>query len=380
MYQSKSHRPTWAEINIDAIRSNLKLIMSKCSPEIQIVGVVKADAYGHGAIMIAQELTRLGVQYLGVATLDEGIELRTNGITIPIILFGPVEVQEFSKLMEFNIYPTVVNLSYAKDLAEAYRYRGIFPKVHIEIDTGMGRLGIPYERALLEIEQISSIPGMIIDGIFTHFPAADTDIEFSKEQLEKFKNLISEVKRLDIKVKHFHIANSAAIFSLEESTKTPFTMIRPGLAMYGYSSNPIPSLRNSMTLKTKVISIREMKKGESVSYLRTYRIKNEREFIAVLPVGYADGIPTLYSNRGYVVIKNKKFPVVGRVCMDYTMVSLGENTSNIEIGDEVIIFGNGGISVEEFGKICSLIPYEVTCGVSKRVPRTYIRQEDRVDF
>lgn len=377
MYSSKSHRPTYAEINIDAIRHNLKVILSRCDPEIHIVGIVKADAYGHGAVMIAQELTKLGVQYLGVSNLDEGIELRTSGITAPIILLGPAEPHEFSKLMEFNIYPTIISFAYAKEIAEAYRYRGIFPKVHIEVDTGMGRLGIPFDKALIEIEQISNIHGIIIDGVFSHFPSADVDIEFSNFQIERFKTLVEEIKKLDIKVRHFHIANSAAVFNLEASCKSPFTMIRPGLAIYGYSSKPNPELQNSMTLKTKIMAIREMKKGETVSYLRTYEIKEEKEYIGVLPIGYADGVPTLYSNKGYVTVRGRRFPVVGRVCMDYTMISFGKSLLDIEVGDEVIIFGNGGVSVEEFGRICSLIPYEVTCGVSKRVPRTYIRKEDR---
>ncbi len=377
MYPSKSHRPTWAEINIDAIRSNVKKIMEKCDPETQIMGIVKADAYGHGAVQISQELTRLGINYLGVATLDEGIELRTNGITTPIVLFGPVESNEFSKLMEFNVYPVVTSYAYAKELAENYRYRGLFPKLHIEIDTGMGRLGIPLESALLEIEQISNINGVIIDGIFTHFPSADSDLEFSNYQLKTFLSIIEEIKRLDIKVKFFHIANSAGIFNINGTTKTPFNMVRPGLSIYGYSTTKNEELINSMKLKTKIIEIRKMKKDETVSYLRTYKIQKEKEYIAVLPVGYADGIPTLYSNKGYVVINNKTYPSVGRICMDYMMVSLGESPENINIGTEVTIWGDPLITVEKFAKICSMIPYEVTCGLSKRVPRTYIRQEDR---
>ncbi|MCX7820352.1 MAG: alanine racemase, partial [Brevinematales bacterium] len=305
------------------------------------------------------------------------IELRTNGITIPILVFGPVEPNEFSKLMEFNIYPVVSSYTYAKDLAENYRYRGLFPKVHIEIDTGMGRLGIPLDNALLEIEQISNISGMIIDGIFTHFPSADSDPEFSNFQLKSFINIIEETKRLDIKIKNFHIANSAGIFNIEGVAKQPFNMVRPGLAIYGYSTNKNSELINSMQLKTKIIEIRKMKKDETVSYLRTYKIQKEKEYIAVLPLGYADGIPTTYSNKGYVTIRNKAYPVVGRVCMDYMMVSLGESPEDIKIGEEVVVFGNDFMSVEKFAKICSLIPYEVTCNVSKRVPRVYIRQEDR---
>jgi alanine racemase len=377
MYLYKSHRPTWAEIDMDAIKNNYLELKKQCPESTIFMGVVKADAYGHGAVTVSQELLRLGVEYLAVSNIDEGIELRSSGISLPVLLFGPVETVEFGKLIEFNIYPTVISIEYAKELSEAYRYRGIYPKVHIKIDTGMGRIGIPVEKALMGIEQISKMEGIIVDGVYTHFPSADDDIEFSHHQLKLFIDLISELKKLDIKIRHFHIANSAAIFNIPMSTQPPLTMVRPGLALYGYSSKPRENLQNSMTLKTKIVSISCLKKGDTVSYLRTYEVTKEREFIAVLPAGYADGIPTLYSNKGNVYIKGKPYPVVGRVCMDYMMVSLGESPGDIMIGDEAIIFGNGSISVEKFGTFCRRVPYEVTCDISKRVPRIYLRKEDK---
>jgi len=178
MYQYKSHRPTWAEIDMDALKSNYHEIKKRCPDSTLLMAVVKADAYGHGAVMVSQELLRLGVEYLAVSSIDEAIELRTSGISLPVLLLGPVEPVEFGKLIEFNIYPTVISIEYAKELSEAYRYRGIYPKVHIKIDTGMGRLGIPVDKALIGIEQISKMEGIIVDGIFTHFPSADTDISF----------------------------------------------------------------------------------------------------------------------------------------------------------------------------------------------------------
>jgi len=380
MYMYKSHRPTWAEIDMDAIKSNFLSIRKLCPESVALMAVVKADAYGHGAVAISQELVKLGTEYLAVSNIDEAMELRSSGISLPVLILGPVEPMEFGKLIEFNIYPTVISMDYAKELSEAYRYRGIYPKVHIKIDTGMGRLGIPIERAFIEIEQISNMEGIIIDGIFTHFPSADEDIEFSNEQIKLFIDLIKELKRIDIKIKHFHIANSAAIFNIPASRETPFTMVRPGLALYGYSTKPNPELINSMALKTRIVSINCLKKGDTVSYLRTYQIKNEREYIAVLPIGYADGIPTLYSNKGKVFIKEKAYPVVGRICMDYTMVSLGTSPPDITIGEEVTLFGNNKLKVEDFGKICHKIPYEVTCDISKRVPRIYLRKEDKRQF
>ncbi len=377
MYLYKSHRPTWAEIDMDAIKYNFQVIKNKCNDQIQLMGVVKADAYGHGAVSISQELLKLGVEYLAVSNIDEAMELRSSGISSPILLLGPVEPAEFGKLIEFNIYPTVISVEYARELSDAYRYRGIYPKVHIKIDTGMGRIGIPYEKALLDIEQISKMEGIIVDGIYSHFPSADTDPEFSAFQIEKIKELAHELKKYEIKVRHFHIANSAAIFNIPETTKSPFTMVRTGLALYGYTSNKEVHLLNSMTLKTKILVINKLKKGDTVSYLRTYKIQKDEEYIAVLPIGYADGIPTTYSNKGKVYIKNAYYPVAGRICMDYTMISLGSNPNGIVVGDEAVIFGNDKIRVEEFAKMCNKIPYEVTCDISKRVPRIYLRKEDK---
>jgi alanine racemase len=241
----------------------------------------------------------------------------------------------------------------------------------------MGRLGIPYENALMDIEQIAKMEGIIIDGIYTHFPAAEEDIDFSKEQINRFKVLITELKKIDIKIKYFHAANSAAVFNLDDSINPPFNMVRVGLALYGYSMKPNGKIKNSLSLKTKIIVINKLKKGSTVSYQRLYKIEKENEYIAVLPVGYADGIPTIYSNKGKVVIKDVVYPIAGKICMDYMMVSLGDNSNNVQAGDEVTLFGNDKISVENFAKACQKIPYEVTCDISKRVPRVYLRKEDK---
>ncbi len=377
MFLHKSHRPTWAEIDTDAIKENYRVILSKCGTGNQIMAVVKADAYGHGAVAVSQELLKMGVQYLAVSNIDEAMELRSNGIASPVLLLGPVESSEFSKLMEFNIYPTVINMDYARELSEAYRYRGIYPKVHVEVDTGMGRMGIPVDHALSEIDQITKMEGIIIDGVYTHFPSADKDPEFTRFQVRKFNKLVNELKKMDFKIKNFHCANSAALFNCPESLKSPSTMCRPGLALYGYSTDHNPQLRNSMSLKTKVMAVNVMKKGDTVSYLRAYEIQKDRESIAVLPVGYADGVPTVYSNKGKILIRGNSYPVVGRVCMDYLMVSLGDNRHGVTVGDEATVFGSEKVGVEHFGKICNKIPYEVTCDISKRVPRIYIRKEDK---
>lgn len=375
MYSSKSLRPVWAEVHLGAIRHNYKKIRAHLKEDDRICGVVKADAYGHGSIEVARELIKIGAEYLAVATVDEAIELRGNGINSPILILGPADPNAFGKFVEFNLFPTVTSFEYAKALAEIFRYRGIFPRVHILVDSGMGRLGIPIESALIEIEKISKLEGLIIDGIFSHYPVSDTDIEFSTEQTNRFANLISDLHQTGIRPKHIHIANSDGIFNIDSATQTPFNMVRPGLSLYGYSVCDNQELINSMVLKARVADIRLMKKGETVSYGRTYQIKKEKEYIAVLPLGYADGIPTLYSNRGKVLIGDVYYPVTGRVCMDYMMVSLEENRFGVKPGDVSTLFGEGKIRVETFAKACHRIPYEVTCGISKRVPRIYIRKE-----
>ncbi len=376
MYLSKSHRPTWIEVNIDNLRKNYQFIRSLLPEKMSIMGVVKADAYGHGAVQISQELLKLGAEYLAVSNIDEAIELRQSGISSPILLLGPAESQEFGKLLEFNVFPTVTSLDYARELSESYKYRGVFPKIHIKVDTGMGRLGIDIAHALLEIEQISKLEGIIIDGIFSHFPSSDDDLEFSNHQIRVFNELIEEVQKLNIKVRHFHIANSAAILNLNLSIQEPYTMIRPGLSLYGYSSQKNRVLKGLMSLKTHIIQLRKMKKGQSVSYMRKYIVSSPEEWIAVLPVGYADGIPVSYYEKGEVSINKKLYPVAGRICMDYTMIALGQNNDELKVGDEVTVFGSESISLEEFGARCNKIPYEVSCGITKRVPRVYTRKED----
>ena len=376
MYLHKSHRATWAEINLEAIQHNLMVIRNIAGEKTGIIGVVKADAYGHGAINISRELVKMGVEYLAISNIDEAIELRNAGISSPLLLLGPIEPIEFGKIMEFNISPTITSLDYAKELSEAFKYRGVFAKVHIKIDTGMGRLGISLESALSDIEQISKMGPFIIDGVYSHFPSSDDDIEYSNHQLTVFIDIIKDIKKMGLKIKHYHIANSSGLINLPDSYKSPFSLIRPGLAIYGYSTTPNKDFKNSMSLKTKILSIRKMKKGETVSYLRQYTIDKDYEYIAVLPVGYADGIPTIYSGKGKVSIAGQYYPIVGRICMDYMMISINNNSSGIKSGDLAIIFGDNTLSVEDFAKASQRIPYEVTCDISKRVPRIYLRKED----
>lgn len=376
MYLYKSHRPTWAEIQLDAVYRNLEHLRALAPQNMTMMAVVKADAYGHGAVMVSQELLKHGVEYLAVSSIDEALELRNNGISLPVLILGPVESAEYGKFLEFNLFPSIISLDYARELSEMYRFRGVYAKVHINVDTGMGRLGIRAEDALLEIEQISQLPNIIIDGIYSHFPSADVDPEFSEEQCARFTDIISEIKKIGIKVRHFHIANSAAMMHVPPSIAEPYTMVRPGLSLYGYRTGKEQGLTGAMTLKSRIAAVRRLKKGDTVSYLRTFKVQNDTEYIAVIPAGYADGIPTVFSSKGRIGIGGRMYPVAGRVTMDYTMVSLGANPEGIKPGDEAVIFGKGGLSVEEFGKICMRIPYEVTCDISKRVPRLFILRED----
>lgn len=383
MYLHKSHRPAWAEINLDAIRGNIRAIQKRCGADCRLMGVVKADGYGHGAVAVARECQKAGIEHLAVSSLDEVIELREAGINQNILILGPVESSEISKLLEYSVSPTVENLEYAREISELYRFRSLHAKVHLKVESGMGRLGVSVSSALETLEAMSALPGIVVEGMFTHMPSAGMDPEYCGMQIQSFRALVENVKKAGLKVRYFHMANSSAVFAHPETTRDPFNLARPGLALYGYAEEPVAEacaadgLVNAMTLKARAVSVKKMTKGQTVGYGRTYTVQADEEWIALFPLGYADGISTCYSNLAKVSIGGIPYPVAGRVCMDYTMVSLGKNPQGLQAGAEGIFFGQGGTSVEEFGKLCGRIPYEVTCDISKRVPRVYSSSEER---
>ncbi|MFN4217119.1 MAG: alanine racemase [Brevinematales bacterium] len=372
MFATQSFRSTWAEIDLFSLRKNARDIFTYTG-EKPLIAVVKADAYGHGAVKVSKALEKEGVNFFAVATLDEAIELRENGVRSDILILGPVEERGMEYLFSYHLVATVISSRYARLLSQKARSLGRSLRVHVKIDTGMGRLGIRYDEAISDLVEIFSLSGLQVEGVFSHFPSADVDKIFSEEQVARLRSLQHKIEEMGQKIPFWHIANSEGIWNIPSSFGEGFTHVRPGISLYGVASSE-RGLSSVMSLKTRIVQIKPLRKGETVSYLRQYKVQREREYIAVLPLGYADGVPTFGSGRYEVVIKGKRYPQVGRVCMDYMMVSLQENLDHIEEGTEVEIFGST-LSLLEFAHKSARIPYEVMCGVSKRVPRIYKGEE-----
>ncbi|NPV38636.1 Alanine racemase [Brevinematales bacterium NS] len=372
MFATESFRPTWVEIDLSSLRKNAQTLLSRTGGK-PLIAVVKADAYGHGAVRVAKALEKEGVNFFAVATLDEAIELRENGVNSDILILGPVEERGMDSLFTYRLVATVISSSYAKSLSEKAKKQGQSLRVHVKIDTGMGRLGIRYDEAPERLEEIMSLEGLFLEGIFSHFPSADVDRDFSEEQVRRLKKIRENMRLAGKKISLCHIANSEGIWNIPSSFGEEFTHVRPGISLYGVASSE-RGLLPVMSLRTKIVQIKPLRKKETVSYLRQYVVQKEREYIAVLPLGYADGVSTCGSGKYEVVIKGRRYPQVGRVCMDYMMVSLDDNPDHIEEGTEVEVFGSF-LSLQEFAHKSSRIPYEVMCGVSKRVPRWYKGEE-----
>jgi alanine racemase len=368
----KYYRPTFAEINLDAIRHNLEIVSHIVKGGTKILGVVKADAYGHGMKEVSKAIVDC-VDYFGVASLDEAVGLRNIGIKKPILVIGAILPEEIEGVLKFNVIQTVSDLDVPKRLSKLAAAKNKTIKVHIKIDTGMGRLGFWHEEAIDFIKKISKLKNIIIDGIFTHFPNAEADKVFTRNQIMNFKRLMEDLldNGIDIPIKH--TANSMGLIDFKNSH---MNMVRPGLMMYGIY--PKPSLmkniflRPSLTLKTKITHLKSMPKGRGVSYGMTY-VTAKPTKVATIPIGYGDGYSRHFSNKAEVLINDRRCPIVGRVCMDMCMVDVG-HLKNVKVGDDVILIGSQGkeiIRAEELAWLINTIPYEVLCNIGHRVPRIY---------
>ena len=368
-------RLTRAEINLSNLKYNYLNIRKRVSNS-QVMAVVKADAYGHGMIQTVAALEKLDQKkpaYYGVALLEEGIELRKSKvIKSPIIVFSPLKIEEVSDSLRFHLIPTITSEREIKDLKKLSLNKNF--KVHVNIDTGMGRVGIPFERAFDLIQELSSIKNIIIDGVYTHFATSDEkDKKIAELQLKRFNNVIDKLKEANIDVGIIHAANSGAILDMPD---TYFDMVRVGISLYGYYPSTETSesvkLKPVMSLFSEVASVNEVRKGNSISYGWKYKTKKDTNIISV-SVGYADGINRGLTNKMFCIIKNKKYPQVGTVTMDRIMFDIGDD--NIKVGDKVILIGKSKseeISANDWCNVLKTIPYEITCGISKRVPRKYI--------
>ncbi len=367
---------TWAEINLDAVEYNYRKIREHIGKNVKFLGVVKADAYGHGAVMVSKKLESLGADYLAVSSIDEAMELRFNGITMPILVLGHTPKEQVDRLICFNITQAVTCEAKAEEYSEqALKYGGTL-KIHIKVDTGMSRLGYLcaggfFENGVDGIVHAVNLPGIEAEGIFTHFAVADENDEDSKEytrkQFELFTSVISAVeKKWGRKFALRHCANTGATVVYPE---THLDMVRPGLLLYGYGEHAkMLGLKPVMTMKTNISTIKVYPAGTKVSYGGTYTCPKKTR-MGVVPYGYADGFLRCFSNNYSLLTSDGEAPVRGKICMDMTMIDLS-GCPNVDVGSEVEIFGENA-PLEKMAEKAGTIPYEITCNVSKRVPRIY---------
>ena len=371
-------RPVWMEVNLDNLAYNIRQIKNSIIAPASIMGIVKADAYGHGAAEISRVLLEEGVQRLGVAVLDEGIALRQEGIDVPILVLGYTPPQLFHKVLEHRITPTLYNYQDAVKLSELASKNGSNVKVHLKLDTGMGRIGmIPGQDSLDMVSNIYALPGIKIEGIFTHFSVADEkDKTYTREQFKKFTGFVNTLKERGIDIPLRHAGNSAAGIDLPE---THLDMVRPGVILYGlYPSDEVDkgklSLKPLASLKTVISHVKTVPSGTSVGYGRKYISAGER-VIATLPIGYADGYTRLLSGKASVLVHGTRAPLAGNICMDQCMIDV-TGIEDVKVGDEVVLIGRQGeetITAEELASLLGTINYEIVCMIGKRVPRVYTR-------
>lgn len=372
----RDFRPVWAEINLDNLVYNIKQIREKAKSK-ELIGVVKADAYGHGAVEVAPVLLQNGATRLAVAVLTEGVELRKSGIKCPIMILGLTPETLSDDLIKYDIEPTVSSYEYALTLSNIAQSKGKTIKIHIAIDTGMGRIGfLPSEESIEEIYKISKLANIEIEGLFSHFCTADeADKSYSNMQFEKYNWFYEKLISKNIKINMRDMANSAAIMELPE---THYDGTRPGIILYGYypskevDKNQL-SIKPVMTWKANVVHVKTLDKGEYIGYGRKFRTER-KSIIATLPIGYADGYTRMMSGKAKVIINGKFAPVVGNICMDQCMIDVTD-VGDVKPGDEVILMGSDGnlkFNADDMADILGTINYEVICMVSKRVPRVYI--------
>ena len=369
-------RLTWAEIDLTSLRFNYDGIRKRIGEKVGIMGIVKANAYGHGLVDVARSLTEFGIDYLGVGFLEEGITLRKEGITIPILVLGGVLGSQIREFIQDDLEITVSSLELAERIeAEVQRQKRKKARVHLKIDTGMERIGVHSENAIPFIERVCAMPHIEVVGIYSHLATADErDKAFTHYQLDRFHSVLKKVKSMGMEIPHIHIANSGATLDLPESY---FTMVRPGIMLYGIypsreTTESVP-LRPVLSLKSKVVFVKEVAQGSSVSYGRKH-FTTQRTRVATIPIGYGDGYTRRLSNNADVLICGKRYPVIGIVCMDQIMVDIGFE-GNVHVGDDVILIGRDGdqsISVWELTDKVGTVPYEFLTGIAARVPRLNI--------
>ncbi len=367
---------SWVEVDLDSFIGNLKETKRLIGPQVNFMQVVKADAYGHGAIEISNTALKNGAGMLGVANADEGVQLRISGIEAPIVILGPSTTAEIEQIIKYNLTPSVSDLYFTKKLNIALTKTDHKLPVHIEVDTGMGRGGTIYTEALKLIGEISKLPNIIMEGIFSHLASSEKITSYNDKQWSYFSNLLSEIKNLGIEFPLRHIDNSGAIINYPDFK---LNMVRPGIMTYGISPSPDDESGNKLTqvmsFKTSIVLLKDFPKGYGIGYGSTYITKKQTR-IATIPVGYGDGYGFILSNQGEALIRGRRAPIVGRISMDMCTIDV-THIPDCAVGDEVVLLGRQGkeyISANEIAAKAQTISYEVLCALGKRAPRIFLQK------
>ena len=363
-------RDVRAEIDLDALRHNFTEIRRRINPNSKLCAVVKANAYGHGAVGVSKVAVECGADFLAVATVEEGLELRRAGFSLPILILSLIPSQAAEFIVENNLTATVADFELAKKISAAAAKLNKPAKVHLKIETGMGRIGVAADKAVELAKKISALPSVELEGVFSHFADADSpDRTFTNRQIKIFSGVADKIRSAGVNVKIFHLAESAAALDIPEAH---FDMVRSGIINYGlYPSADFPKtieLHPVMKLVARIVYLKKISAGTSIGYGREF-VAERDSLIATLPIGYADGYIRAYKNF-HVEIRGKLAPIAGRVCMDQVMIDVTD-IDGVKVGDEVILFGSNLISIDDAAKHLNTINYEITCLVSERVPRIF---------
>ena len=378
-YQYRS----WVEVDLGHFAANWAEMKRLAGPGVKILQVVKADAYGHGAIEISNAALRNGAAFLGVANADEGVQLRVSGISAPILILSPATGSEIDQIIKYNLTPSVSDLGFARELQAKAHKAGIKASLHVEVDTGMGRGGTIQSEARRVIREITSLPDLNLEGIFTHFAESEILSYYNPLQWKAFQEVLGELEKEGIRIPLRHISNSGAILNYPNYH---LDMVRPGIVSYGIYPSPetrqIASLAPVMSFKTRVVLVKEFPEGYSIGYCRTF-ITRRPTRIATIPVGYGDGFDLLLSNQGEALIRGKRIPIAGRISMDMCTLDVS-GIPECAVGDEVVLMGEQGgerITADEIAAKTRSISYEVLCALGKRAPRIFLKEgkADRVE-
>lgn len=385
----KTYSRVYAKIDLDAIAYNMEQMKQNIRPETKVMAVIKADGYGHGAVQIAEMMERWNYIWgFAVATLDEAVVLRTEGIQKPILVLGCVFPDQYMEMLKHEIRMNIYTEEMAESISRMAAREGKTAYMHIKLDTGMSRLGFGInEQSAETIKRISKMPNVNMEGIFTHFTKADEkDKSFTKKQIQEFVWMTERLKEKNVRFTYEHCSNSAGIIDVPEAN---FDIVRAGISTYGlYPSEEVDKtnvkLKPALALKSHVAFVKEIESGTPVSYGGTF-VAREKMKIATIPVGYADGYPRSLSNKGYVLIRGKKAPILGRVCMDQFMVDVTQ-IEGVSFGDKVTMIGKDGneiLPVEVLSELSGRFNYEFVCDLGKRIPRVYVRDgkiAEQVDY